>query len=345
VSDKPWITTALTQRLGCAHPIICAGMGGPARAELTAAVSDAGGFGLLGMVRETADTIEREIAAVRALTARPFGVSLIPAGTKPALLEAELDACIAARVPVIGFFWDVFPEVIDKAKQAGACVLYQVGSVDDALLAQQAGADVIVAQGMEAGGHVRGRTGLISLLPDVVSRVSVPVVASGGIASGAGLAAALALGASGVHCGTAFLATHESYAHDYHKQRVIDARDGDTVLTDIYAINWKAGSAVRVVANSVTDTVRDHLLGNDPYTLASEIVGKDEWGPLPKYSTVSPVRSTTGDFEKMALHAGQSSALVHARESARTVIDRMMREATGIIARMQAQCCTQDPSG
>lgn len=152
-------TTALTQLLGCRHPIVCAGMGGPARAELTAAVSKAGGFGLLGMVRESPAVIEQEITAVRAATDQPFGVNLIPAGTKPDLLDAELDACRRARVPVMCFFWDVVPEVIQRVKQYGALVLYQVGSVDDALAAERAGADAIIAQGVEAGGHVRGGVG------------------------------------------------------------------------------------------------------------------------------------------------------------------------------------------
>jgi nitronate monooxygenase len=97
-------STTLTRLLACRHPIICAGMGGPARAELAAAVSKAGGFGLLGMVRESAATIEQEIAAVRAATDQPFGVNLIPAGTRPELLDAELDACLRARVPAMCFF-------------------------------------------------------------------------------------------------------------------------------------------------------------------------------------------------------------------------------------------------
>jgi len=108
---------------------------------------------------------------------------------------------------------------------------------------------------------------------------------------------------------------------------VIDARAGDTVHTDIYAINWPAGSPVRVLANSVTDAARDHLFGNDPYALPREVIAHDEWGPVEKYSTISPLRSTTGDMEKMALFAGESSALVNERTSAGEVIERLMREA------------------
>src|SRR5262245_8646407 len=119
----PTKSTALTERLNCRYPIICAGMGGPARSELAAAVSEAGGFGLLGMVRESPDLIAREIAAVRQRTSKPFGVNLIPFATEPALLRRELAVCLDAHVPAMCFFWDVYPEIVAEAKSAGCIVL------------------------------------------------------------------------------------------------------------------------------------------------------------------------------------------------------------------------------
>jgi nitronate monooxygenase len=321
------IATPLTERLGCRYPIISAGMGGPARSELAAAVSEAGGFGLLGMVREAPALIAREIAAVRRRTNRAFGVNLIPSATDPKLLEDELAACFDAGVPAMCFFWDVDAAAVAKAKRAGCLVLYQVGSVADAKKAQDVGADVIVVQGVEAGGHVRGRRGLSVLLPEVVDAVTVPVAASGGIVDGRGLAAALALGAHGVHCGTVFLASPESFAHEYHKRRIVEAEPGSTVHTDLFAINWPPDSPVRVLHNSVTAAAGDKLWGHHPDTLPREPVAEDEGRPLWRYGTDSPLRTTTGDLEAMALYAGDGAGRVAAIRPAAEIVGRMMAEA------------------
>jgi nitronate monooxygenase len=326
-SSTETISTALTECLGCRYPIISAGMGGPARSELAAAVSQAGGFGLLGMVRESPELIEREIAAVRQRTNRAFGVNLIPACTKPQLLEEELAVCFNAGVAAMCFFWDVDTQAVAKAKRAGCLVLYQVGSVADARKAADAGADVIIVQGVEAGGHVWGRRGLSVLLPEVADAVDVPVAASGGIVDGRGLASALALGADGIHCGTAFLASRESYAHDYHKQRLIQAGPDETVHTDLFVINWPKGAPVRVLKNSVTAAAGDKLWGYDPDQLPREVIAEDDGAKVHRYDTNSPLRKTTGDLEAMALYAGDGVARVSAIEPAGAIVERMMAEA------------------
>jgi nitronate monooxygenase len=328
------ISTALTERLNCRYPIILAGMGGPARAELAAAVSEAGGFGQLGMVRETPELIAREIAAVRERTTKPFAVNLIPFATAPALLREELAVCLEARVPAMCFFWDVYPEIVAEAKNAGCIVLHQVGSLEDAQRAEAAGADVVILQGVEAGGHVRATLPLQVLLGQVVGKVRIPVVASGGIADGRGLAAALALGADGVQCGTAFLASTESFAHDYHKQRIVAAKAGETVHTDLFAINWPPNSPVRVLRNSVTDQA-ETLWGNHPDRLPRIVIGEEEGRPLYKFGTDSPLRSTTGDFEQMPLYAGEGAALVASIKPAAGIIATMMRDAEDALRRSQ----------
>jgi nitronate monooxygenase len=287
--------------LGCQHPIVLAGMGGVARSDLVAAVVEAGGYGFLGMVRESPALIRAEIGRVRARTTRPFGVNLIPHATERALLDAEIEACIEARVPTVALFWNVYPEVVRRFRDQGIGVVYQVGSPDEAAEAEDAGATVLIAQGAEAGGHVRGRESVFTLVRKVVARAGVPVLAAGGIADGKGLAKALSLGAQGAIVGTAFMATHESFAHDYHKKRLVSAGADDTVLTDRFHINWPRGAMVRVIGNSVTRGE-----AGDPFSGAKKIIGEEEGRPIYLFSTDSPLRSMTGDFEAMALYAGES---------------------------------------
>lgn len=331
---SPLLATRLTARLGCLHPVISAGMGGPARSDLAAVISAAGGFGLLGMVREPPALIEREIAAVRARTDRPFGVNLIPFATPPKMLEDELAACFNARVPAMCFFWDVYPDLIARSKAAGAMVFYQVGSVDDAVRAEKAGADVVIVQGIEAGGHVKATQPLATLLPRIVDAIDIPVVASGGISDGSGLAAALAMGADGVHCGTAFLASAESFAHAYHKQRLIDAGPQDTVLTDLFCINWPPHAPVRVLKNSVTAGVGDKLWGYHPDQMPHVVIGEEEGRPIVKFGTDSPLASMIGDFEQMALYAGQGVGVETSIRPAAAILAEMVAGAAAKLSRV-----------
>lgn len=323
--------TDLCTLLGIRFPILQAGMGGVARAELVSAVTRAGAYGFLGMVRESPEFIRTQIGAVRTGCNRPFGVNLIPAATDPGLLHEELSVCCDEAVHSICFFWDVDQDAIARAKAHGLLVFYQVGSVEDAILAAEAGADVIIAQGVEAGGHVRGTTSSLVLLPEVVQSVSCPVVASGGFASGGSLVAALALGAKGIHCGTAFLATQESYAHAFHKSKVVDAGLADTVHTDLFAINWPTGAPVRVIENSLTRDIGNMQFGHDPNAGPREQIAIDVQGPIYRFSTDSPLRSTVGVLEELALFAGQVAGGIKDIPTAALRIERIVSEANAVL--------------
>ena len=336
INPPPPLHTRLTELLGCDYPILQAGMGGPARSELCAAVSAAGGFGCIGMVKESPDLIGREIVAVRERTNRAFGVNIVPAITDPVLLEEQLDVCFRAGVKAMVFFWDVRPDIVERARAAGCMVLYQVGNVADALAAERAGADAIICQGVEAGGHVHGTVTSMVLLPQVVAAVKIPVAGAGGFGSGASLVAALALGAEGVHCGTAFLATDESFAHDYHKQRVVDAKSEDTVYSDVFAIGWPPRSPVRTIENSVTKAYADNLIGHGPNDFELDVIAEFEDGPIHRYSTWSPLRGMAGDLEAQALYAGQVAGAIKRVRPAAEVVHEMVDEARSRLARLAA---------
>ncbi len=316
------LRTPICTLLGCDVPVVLAGMGGVARSELVAAVSAAGGFGFLGMVREPPDLIRSEIARVRAMTSREFGVNLIPAATRADLLEAELEAVLAERVAAVTLFWDLRSDIVRRLRDSGCLVLCQVGSVREAEEAAAAGAHIVIAQGFEAGGHVRGKTNLADLVPDVVAHVDVPVLAAGGIVDGTGLAAALQWGAQGTVIGTGFLATRESFAHDYHKWRIVEAKPGETIHTEAFHVNWPRGAPVRVLPNSVTRG--EH--GN-PFCTERKIIGEEQGRPIYLFSTDSPLRDMTGDFEAMALYAGQGAGLITSIPSAAERLNAIVGEA------------------
>lgn len=316
--------TPLCDLLGCRWPILLAGMGGVARHRLAAAVAHAGGFGVLGMVRESPDRIRAEVNALRAAGVERFAVNLIPAATEATLLDQQIDTCLDLEVPWMVLFWDVQESLIRRLKAAGVGVIHQVGGGADAQAAVDAGADVLIAQGIEAGGHVRGQMNTFSLLTELVPWSPVPVVASGGIAGGQGLAAALTLGAQGASLGSAFLATDEANAHDHHKQRLIGAQGDDTVYTRVFDRNWHEAAPVRVLKNRVTQGEYDDLKSQ----CLDQIIGEQDGQPVYLFSTDSPLIGATGDLDDMALYAGKACDVIERIEPAAKRIEEWVNDAT-----------------
>jgi len=256
--------TPLCDLLGIVHPILNVGFASPAGPELAAAVSNAGGLGVLGGTNVPAAVMKERIARTRALTDRPFGVNLIIDPTvKRAYPHADtIAACIVERVAVLVLFWGDPAPYVAAAHAAGTRVVVQVGSVDEARAVAAAGVDAIIAQGVEAGGHVRGTTSLSSILPAVVDAVApLPVLASGGIADGRGLAGAIALGAQGVSMGTRFVASTECWSPQSYKERIVASRAEDTVYSrDLFDIGWP-NAPHRVLRNR---TVREWEAAGQP---------------------------------------------------------------------------------
>ncbi|MHB0774824.1 NAD(P)H-dependent flavin oxidoreductase [Halomonas sp. WWR20] len=321
------LRTPLLECLGCEVPILLAGMGGVSRHPLALAVARAGGFGVLGLVREPVERVRTEVTAFQAQCNARFAVNLIPAATDRALLKAQVEACLALQVPAMVLFWDVDQALVRHLKEEGVQVIHQVGSRHDAERALTAGADVLIVQGHEAGGHVRGTTSVFTLLPQLAADSPVPLVASGGIGSGQALVAALALGAQGVSLGSALLATHEANAHDHHKQRIVQAGADETCYTTRFRRNWHEPAPVRVLRNAVLE---GKYVGAHPDT----VIGEQDGQPVYLFSTDSPLADATGQIDDMALYCGQSCGQVRGLCSAEERICRILDEARLCLGRL-----------
>lgn len=233
---------------GIATPVFQAGMAGLAGPDLVAAVSEAGGLGHLGGLRQPPSQLRQWIRAVREHTNRPFGVNLVPAYGGPEVFEAQISVALEEEVPVISLFYGDFTALLPRLRAAGVISMVQVGSLAEAQRAATAGAHIIIAQGIEAGGHIRGLTPLSALLPAVSAALpDTPVLAAGGIVDTRSVRAARCLGADGVWAGTLFLATKESLAHEIYKQRLLAAGPDDTVFRTGYSFGWKYGTPHRVL--------------------------------------------------------------------------------------------------
>jgi NAD(P)H-dependent flavin oxidoreductase YrpB (nitropropane dioxygenase family) len=295
-----------TELVGCRLPLQQAGMSGTATPPLAAAVANAGGLGMIGIGRQQFDLIERYLNEVDGLTTAPVGCTCIAHFVRPEVVELA-----ASRVPIIEFFYE-WP---DPARVPENVICgWQVGSVDEAKAAVDAGCRYVIAQGLEAGGHVRGKLPLHEVVPAVRTAVDVPVVAAGGIGDVAAVRRAMSLGADAVRVGTRFVATRESNAHPDYIAALVEAHTDDAVLTEVFGVGWP--SAPHRVLRSAIEAA-----GAAPAGVVGETTLEDgESTPVPRYAVSSPTRDTTGDIAAMALYAGRSVGSVHAMMGAADVV-------------------------
>lgn len=304
--------TALTKLLGIKVPVIQGGMAWVAEHKLAAAVSNAGGLGIIAAANAPYEYVRDEIRKAKELTDQPFGVNIMllsPYAEQIAQLVAE------ENVPVVTTGAGNPGPYMKQWKEAGIKVMPVVASVALAKLMQRAGADAVIAEGCESGGHI-GETTTMALVPQVVDAVSVPVVAAGGIGDGRGIAAAMMLGACGVQMGTRFLVAEECVIHENYKARIIKASDIDTAVT-----GRSTGHPVRQLRNKMT---REYLKKEQEGCSFEEL----------EQMTLGSLRKAVqdGDADYGSMMSGQIAGLVKKQQTCREMLDELMAETEQVIA-------------
>jgi nitronate monooxygenase len=299
--------------LGLEVPVMQAPLGRGAAALLATEVSQAGGLGTLGAAWTEPGIMREQIRSIARVTDRPFCVNLV--------LDFEQDerfeVAVEERAPVVSFSFGVSPQLVARARAGGAQVLVQVASADAARAAADAGADALIVQGVEAGGHVQGVVGLLPLLAEVRRAVSLPLLAAGGIGDPASAGAALAAGAVAVVMGTRFVASDECDAHPRYKARLLAAEARDTVLTPLFDVGWPAPH--RVLRNS---TYQSWEAAGSPPSGERPGEGEEVARGILRYSVNLPLFGIEGDIEAMAMYAGQGVGAIAAVEPAAAIVER-----------------------
>ncbi|HEX2560813.1 nitronate monooxygenase family protein [Phenylobacterium sp.] len=312
--------TPLCDLLGVEKPIMLAGMGGVSYAELVAAVSNAGGYGVLGMAGRGPDFIRDEMRKVKSLTDKPFGVDLLAAS--PQSLTASVEVIIEEGASSFVAGLGIPMPIMERLKKAGLKVMVVCGAVKHAVKAEQAGCDAVICQGGEGGGHT-GLVGTMPLIAQAVDAVKIPVVGAGGIFDGRGMAAALALGAQGVWMGTRFIASKEAHAGGLYQQAVLEAVDEDTVRTRSYS-----GKPMRVKKNSWVEEWEARPQDIQPFPQQAQLSGQAGvmGGIGGQIEGLDPDRS--------CFAMGQSAGGVHDILPAGEIVNRIMAEAEAAMDRM-----------
>lgn len=331
------IRTDLCELLGIEVPIFAAPMGFITGPQLAAAVSNAGGLGIMSFSANPPPVLREEIRHLRTLTKKPFGVGVLLNGPHlPFSADAIVNVCLDEKVPVLFTFWGDPTPYVAPAHAAGVKIIDQVGSVADARRAARAGVDAIVAQGMEAGGHTAGDVTTIALVPRVVDAVApIPVAAAGGIADARGFVAALALGAQAVVLGTRLIATPEAYAHPVYKQKILEAHENETVRTTLFGFGWPNAPHRTLRTPFVEHWLPEERRGSEERPDEPRI-GETKIGghavPLLRFMGFPPTPDASGDLESMDFLAGQGVGLVTDIKPAAEVVTELVEGAHRILS-------------
>ena len=304
--------TKITELLGIEHPIIQGGMAWIAEYHLAAAVSNAGGLGIIGAASAPPQAVREQIREVRKRTDRPFGVNVMLMNPNA---QQVAQVVIEEGVPAVTTGAGNPAKFIPMWKQAGIRVIPVVASAAMAKMMERAGADAVVAEGMEAGGHI-GELTTMALVPQVADAVDIPVLAAGGIGDGRGLAAAFMLGAEGVQVGTRFLVAEECTVHPVYKQRILKAKDIDTMVT-----GRRLGHPVRAIRNPFT---KEYLKKEYNSNVSDEELERMGAGSLRK-------AAVEGNEQEGTFLAGQIAAMVTKEQPAADIIREMFEEAEQVL--------------
>lgn len=312
------IKTPFCDLLDIDVPICLAGMGGVAYADVCAAVSEAGGFGTLGMAAESPDGIREEMRRVREQTDKPFGVDLLAA--LPEQMMEAIDVIIEGGAKAFIAGLGVPGPAVEKLHDAGLLVMSMCGKVSHAVAAQEAGCDVVIAQGTEAGGHT-GRVAGMALIPQVVDAVDIPVLGAGSIVDGRGLAACLAFGAQGVWMGTRFIASHEARAGEAYKKAIGEIGSDGTTVTRCYS-----GKPMRVITNPYVEEQERHP--EQIQRFPDQMFASSQAGVMAALGG-----QTEGiERDRHAMPCGQGAGAIDDILSCQEIVDQTMSEAEAVIS-------------